>query len=77
MLDAVPRIAPAAQLVVRWRGEPVLERSYGWLDPGARLHPVDATTLFDLASLSKLFVATTFMTRVDAGTVASETRVLF
>src|SRR5262245_39454239 len=70
MLDAVPRVAPAAQLIVRWRGEPVLEHSYGWLDPETRLHPVDATTLFDLASVSKLFAATTFMTLVDAGTVA-------
>jgi CubicO group peptidase (beta-lactamase class C family) len=69
MLDAVPRMAPAAQLVVRWRGEPVLEHSYGWLDPETRLHPVDATTLFDLASISKLFVATTFMRLVDAGAV--------
>src|SRR5689334_10955181 len=70
MLEAVPRVAPAAQLVVRWHGEPVLERSYGWLDPETRLHPVDATTLFDLASVSKLFVATTFMTLVDTGAVA-------
>jgi CubicO group peptidase (beta-lactamase class C family) len=70
MLEAIPRVAPAAQLVVRWRGEPVLERSYGWLDPETRLHAVDATTLFDLASVSKLFVATTFMTLVDAGIVA-------
>jgi serine-type D-Ala-D-Ala carboxypeptidase len=70
MLDAVPRVAPAAQLVVRWCGKPVLEHSYGWLDPETRLHPVDATTLFDLASVSKLFVATTFMTLVEAGTVA-------
>jgi CubicO group peptidase (beta-lactamase class C family) len=69
MLDAVPRVAPAAQLVVRWRGEPVLEHSYGWLDPEARLHSVDRTTLFDLASVSKLFVATTFMTLVDVGAV--------
>jgi CubicO group peptidase (beta-lactamase class C family) len=70
MLDAVPRVSPAAQLVVRWRGEPVLERSYGWLDPETRLRPVDTTTLFDLASVSKLFVATAFMTLVDAGAVA-------
>jgi CubicO group peptidase (beta-lactamase class C family) len=69
MLEAIPRVAPAAQLVVYWRGESVLERSYGWLDPETRQQPVDATTLFDLASLSKLFVATTFMTLVDAGTV--------
>ncbi len=70
MLEAIPRVAPAAQIVVRWCGEPVLERSYGWLDPETRLHAVDATTLFDLASVSKLFVATTFMTLVDAGIVA-------
>jgi CubicO group peptidase (beta-lactamase class C family) len=70
MLDAVPRVAPAAQLVVRWRGELELEQAYGWLDPEARLRPADATTLFDLASVSKLFVATTFMTLVDTGAAA-------
>jgi hypothetical protein len=67
MRAAVPRVAPAAQLAIRWRGESVLTRSYGWLDPVAREQPTQPDTLFDLASLTKLFVITTFMTLVEAG----------
>ena len=62
MLDAVPRVRRRHSSWCARRGEPVLERSYRWRDPQTRLHPVDTTTLFDLASVSKLFVATTFMT---------------
>ncbi len=67
MRAAVPDTTPAAQLVVRWRGEPVLDHSYGWLDPEARTQPTQPDTLFDLASVTKLFVVTTFMTLVEAG----------
>lgn len=69
MRAAVPWVAPAAQLAIRWRGEPVLTRSYGWLDPVAREQPTQPDTLFDLASVTKLFVITTFMTLVEAGHV--------
>jgi hypothetical protein len=34
MRAAIPRVAPAAQLAIRWHGELVLMRSCGWLDPG-------------------------------------------
>lgn len=66
MRAAVPDTTPAAQLVVRWRDEPVLECCYGWLDE-ARAEPTRPDTLFDLASVTKLFVVTTFMTLVEAG----------
>ena len=68
MRAAVPDITPAAQLVVRWRGEPVLDRSYGWLDE-ERTVATRPDTLFDLASVTKLFVVTTFMTLVEADKV--------
>ena len=67
---AVPHIAPAAQLAVRWRGAPAHARAYGWLDPETRQHPTRLDTLFDLASVTKLFVVTTFLTLVEAGMVA-------
>jgi serine-type D-Ala-D-Ala carboxypeptidase len=67
--DAVPRIAPAAQLVVRWRGKPALGRAYGWLDPASSVGPAQPDTLFDLASVTKLFVVAAFMTLVEAGRV--------
>jgi len=68
--DALDEVFPAAQLVVRWRGDMVLERAYGWLDPDTRQHPTQPDTLFDLASVTKLFVVTTFMTLVEENRVA-------
>ncbi len=43
---------------------------YGWLDPDLRQRPTRADTLFDLASLTKLFVVATFITLVEEGAVA-------
>ena len=51
---SVPRVAPAAQLAVRWRGVPIHARAYGWLDPETRQQPTRLATLFDLASVTKL-----------------------
>lgn len=75
MREASPSSAPAAQLAIHWRGEPVLARSYGWLDPVACEQPTQPDTLFDLASLTKLFVVGTFMTLVEAGRVGLDQRV--
>jgi CubicO group peptidase (beta-lactamase class C family) len=66
---AVPAVAPAAQLVVRQGGAVLLDRCYGHLDPETREHPTQPDTRFDLASLTKLFVATAFMTLVESGNV--------
>jgi CubicO group peptidase (beta-lactamase class C family) len=54
----------AAVLRVERRGRAVFERAYGTLDaePGAR--PTEVTTRFDLASLTKLFVATAVLSAV-------------
>lgn len=70
LAEAIPEAAPAAQLVVRWRGEQVYARCYGWLDPLTRQQPITPATLFDLASLTKPLVAVTFLTLVEAGLVA-------
>ncbi len=68
--DAVPRVAPALQLVVLQRGEPVLTRALGWLDPATRDQPVTTESRFDLASLTKLYVVAAFMTLLEAGRVS-------
>ncbi|MGC9398107.1 MAG: serine hydrolase domain-containing protein [Anaerolineae bacterium] len=70
--EAVPAVAPAVQLVVRQDGEEVFARACGWLDPERRLQPVTPTTRFDLASLTKLFAVTAFMTLVEEGRVTLE-----
>jgi len=68
-------IFPASALQVVQRGEIVLQRTTGWLDPETRQHPTRTDSLFDLASLTKLFTTTAFMTLVDAGAVTLETPV--
>ncbi|GAC1534603.1 MAG: serine hydrolase domain-containing protein [Herpetosiphon sp.] len=65
----VPKRCPAAQLVVRVDNQVVYDRAFGWLDPESRRVAVERSTLFDLASVTKLFVAATFMTLVDDGSV--------
>lgn len=69
LAEAVPRVAPAAQLVVRWRGAETCSRRYGWLDPETRQQPVTPETQFDLASVTKPFVAVAFLALVEAGLV--------
>ncbi len=68
--NAVGNMTPAAQLVLRWRGETALTFAGGWLDPDTQQHATQPDTLFDLASLTKLFTTTTLMTLVEAGHVA-------
>ena len=66
---AAGRVAPAIQLTIHHKGEKVFSQAYGWLDPGTRVEPVNQETLFDLASLTKLFTTTVFMILVEAGQV--------
>jgi CubicO group peptidase (beta-lactamase class C family) len=73
--QACGAITPAAQLVIRHRGEGVHTASFGFLDPETRVCPTDAQTLFDLASVTKLYTTTAFMTQVEEGKVALDTPV--
>ena len=66
---------PAASLIVQQRNEIRFQATYGWVDPEKSRWPVQADTLFDLASLTKLFTAVAFMTLVAAGAVALDTPV--
>lgn len=66
---ALDRVFPAAQVAVWRRGAPVFSSAYGWLDPETRQRPTQPDSLFDLASVTKLFVVTAFMTLVEEGRV--------
>ena len=63
--QAVGTITPALQLVIQHNGTVVHEVALGFLDPEVQTRAVNAETLFDLASLTKLFTATAFMTLVE------------
>jgi CubicO group peptidase (beta-lactamase class C family) len=67
--EALGRVFPAAQVEVRQGGAVVWSAAFGWLDPETRTQPTTAETLFDLASVTKLFVVTAFMTLAEEGRV--------
>jgi CubicO group peptidase (beta-lactamase class C family) len=70
LIQAVGTITPAAQLVIRHNGEVVHDVAMGFLDPETKTRPTNAETLFDLASLTKLFTTTVFMTLIEQGNVS-------
>lgn len=73
--NAVGVITPAAQLVVRHHGAVVFSEAFGWLDPETHERPTQPDTLFDMASVSKLFTVTALMTLVEEGRIALDTPV--
>jgi Beta-lactamase class C and other penicillin binding proteins len=64
------KVFTAAQLEVRRGGNTLAAGSWGLVDPEAGPGLVDDDTLFDIASVTKLFAATAFMTLVRDGLVA-------
>ncbi|MEI6875251.1 MAG: serine hydrolase [Spirochaetota bacterium] len=66
---ALGPVFPAAQLEIRRCGAPLLSRSWGRLDPEAGQEEARNDSLFDLASVTKLFTVTAFMTLVEEGRV--------
>ncbi|HVO41708.1 MAG TPA: serine hydrolase [Aggregatilineales bacterium] len=69
----------AVSAEIRQHGIPVLKTSYGTLDPQGKtnplMSPVQIDTLFDLASLTKLFTTMAFFRLVDSRKVTLNTPV--
>jgi CubicO group peptidase (beta-lactamase class C family) len=68
MTQYVPQRVPAAVLNVWNRDGELLCRAWGWCDPAERV-PCTTDTLFDLASITKVFVSTAFLVLVNRGHV--------
>ena len=68
--QAIGRVTPAAQLVIHHEAVVVHDVARGFLDPETKMRAINAETFFDLASLTKLFTTTTFMTLVEQGTIS-------
>ncbi len=64
---AVPTVAPAVVCRVEQSGKLLFERGYGWINPMLKRQKVVPDTLFDLASLTKLFTTTASLRMWDAG----------
>lgn len=70
---AVPGVAPALVCRVEQAGVCIYEGCFGRLAPESRRRLVQPDSLFDLASLTKLFTTTAFLRLVEAGKVGLET----
>lgn len=68
--QAIGTVTPAAQLVIRHKGAVVHGVAMGFLDPETKTRPTNAETLFDLASVTKLFTTAAFMTLVENGKIS-------
>ncbi len=60
---------PALALTVIRDGEVKLNAAWGWIDPETRAYPTRPDTLFDLASVSKLFTTSAFLSLVSEGRI--------
>ncbi len=58
-------IAPAASLAVFHYDSPILDAAWGWLDPEKRTIPTQTGTLFDLASVTKLYTTVAFLSLIS------------
>lgn len=69
-------VAPAVTIMAILRGEVIIHQAWGWIDLDTKKIPVTTETLFDLASVTKLFTVTAFLQQVSAGRVALHTRLV-
>lgn len=67
------RTFTAATLEVRHRGQAVLVRAWGAVDADPGAPAATSRTLFDLASVTKLFTVTAFLSLVSGGTIGLDT----
>jgi len=68
--QAIGTVTPAAQLVIRHHDAVVHDVAMGFLDPETKTRRTNAETLFDLASVTKLFTIAAFMTLVEQGKIS-------
>lgn len=72
----LPATFPALSLCVIHRGETVWREARGWIDPARQRTAITVDSLFDLASVTKLIVETSFLILVEAGAVALDSRLV-
>ncbi len=69
---AQPRV-PAAQLCVLRHGVTIYKNSFGYLDPETKQQAVQDDTRFDMASVTKLFTTSAFMSMEEDGLISLDT----
>lgn len=70
---ALGQVFPAVTLVAVRDGRVMLHRAWGWADPETQRQPAQTGTLFDLASITKIFSTTALMALLNANTLEFNT----
>jgi serine-type D-Ala-D-Ala carboxypeptidase len=60
---------PALVITVIQRGRVLVNKAWGWIDPETRQFPTRTDSLFDLASISKMFTVSAFLSLASEGKV--------
>ena len=69
-------IFTACAFGILYRGELVLDGAWGWIDPETKQYPMTTDKRFDLASVSKLFTHTAFLSLVSEGKIRLEDKLV-
>lgn len=72
----LPSTFPALSICVIHQGDALMTKAWGWLDPDERKLAVTVDTRFDLASVTKIIVETSFLALVEAGQIELEGRLV-
>ena len=70
--DHLGDVFPAIAMAVIYRGDWLIREARGWIDPETRQNPIQLDARFDLASVTKLFTETTFLSLVSEGLIRLE-----
>ncbi len=73
MQQGLQQVFPAAVLHITQNTQTIFHRAYGWIDPEQQTGQVHRQTLFDIASLSKLFTATVLMQALQTNQLGLQT----
>jgi serine-type D-Ala-D-Ala carboxypeptidase len=73
MQDALLTVAPAISLTVYHQDELLLSSAWGWLNPEDKQLPTTIETLFDLASITKLFTTTALLVLISKNDISLQT----
>lgn len=74
--DGLQTTAPSISIAAYLNGQQIIERAYGYIDPDAQTTPTQPDTLFDLASVTKLYTTTAFLMQVADGKISLDTPVI-
>ena len=72
----LPGTFPALSICVLHRGETVWKDAWGWIDPESQIARATVDTLFDLASVTKLLVETSFLVLAETGAIGLDSRLV-